>query len=151
MSTTLNMNHIKQSHQQTCFKTLIMCFFHLTDGICNSRQNPCFISSKFDSIQVCNFFIALPEGHIWFGCIEYLCLCPILVTTPTEEPVTTLEYRNEQDMLNADEVDLDDTYDGDEPPGNGNGMGDGNKASDNFDVDDGDGGGGGQGQGGIHK
>ena len=73
------------------------------------------------------------------------------MTTPTEEPVTTLEYRNEQDMLNADEVDLDDTYDGDEPPGNGNGMGDGNKASDNFDVDDGDGGGGGQGQGGIHK
>ena len=106
------------------------------------------------------------------------------MTTPTtEQPITTIGYRNEpvanattdppcnltfppnyppkladvlckksQDYLNADELDLDDTYDGDEPGGNGNGMGDGNKASDNFEVDDGDGGGGGgQGQGGIHK
>ena len=101
------------------------------------------------------------------------------MTTPTTaEPVTTIGYRNDpaattvpcnltfppnyppkladvlckksQDYLNADELDLDDTYDGDETGGNGNGMGDGNKASDNFDDGDG-GGGGGQGQGGIHK
>ena len=115
-------------------------------------------------------------NHIRHPC--YIAVCPVAVTT--EEPITTLEYRNEpaattvpcnltfppdyppkmadilckksQDMLNGAPLGASDSFELDEgDDGDGDPLGTGvTGASDNFDTDLDDGDGNG-GQGDIHK